>query len=148
MGSCRCLLIAVLLLPAETAPGQVLDTLLTWRTYAQPAEARIAIYQSNDENRPLTALVDELASNRGRPVIDDARFIAETVGRLLGRDPAEMTFVFRFFPNSFCGEGTDSAKGLMIRATFARTRTGALASPLWRVITRDELARLTDRAVY
>jgi hypothetical protein len=148
MGSRVCLFIAVLLWPAATASGQVLDTLLTWRTYAQPAQARIAIYRSNDDNRPLTAVIDELASNRSGPVTDDARFVAETIGRLLGRDPAEMTFVFRFSTNSFCEEAAGSAKGLLIRATFARTRTGALASPLWRVITRDELARLTDRAVY
>lgn len=144
----RLLLLAAFVAAAPGAHAQVADTLLTWRTYAQEARAHVRVYSSNNEDRPLTVVVDELAENRAGLATDDARFLAETVGRSMGRDPAEMTFVFRFSAASFCEEAAAGGKTLLLRATFGRTRAGRLASPNWRVITRDELADLTDRALY
>lgn len=140
--------VVALLLLAAPVQAQVVDTLLVWRTYTQEARARVHVYPSGSASRPLTVVVDELAENRAGPVTDDARFVAETVGRTLGRDPAEMTFVFRFSAASFHPAGRSGDKVLLLRATFTRARTGRLSSPAWRVITRDELADLTDRALY
>jgi hypothetical protein len=149
MTTLRLLAVAALwCLAASASSAQIVDTLLTWRTYAQPAHAHLRIFAAPSDARPLTAVIDELASNASGPATDDARFLAETVGRMIGHDPAEMTFVFRFSQASFCGDGAPATKRLLLRATFGRTRAGALASPLWRVITRDELAALTDRALY
>jgi len=142
------LLLLLLLLTVPPASGQVADTLLTWRTYAQEARAHVRVYPSGDEARPLTVVVDELAENRAGLATDDARFLAETVGRALGRDPAEMTFVFRFSAVSFCPDAPAGGKTLLLRATFTRTRAGRLNTPMWRVLTRPELAALTDRALY
>lgn len=137
--------IAVLATPSSAA--QVSDTLLTWRTYLHNVTAQVRVFRIADERRPLTAVVDELANRNAGPATDDARFLAETIGRMVGSDPAEMTFVFRFSAASFCEAGA-GGKQLLVRATFTRTRTGALASPSWRIITREELASLTDRALY
>jgi hypothetical protein len=140
-------LLLVLAFPALDATAQVADTLLVWRTYAQEAHARVHLYEAPGDARPWTAVVDELASNRAGLATDDARFLAETIGRSFGHDPAEMTFVFRIGAASFC-EGASGGRTLLLRATFSRTRAGRLGAPLWRVITRDELAELTDRALF
>lgn len=139
--------LAVALLGAAAASAQEADTLLTWRTYDAAAVARVRLFPSNDDDRPRTAVVDELAQNRSGLVTDDARFLAETIGRTFGFDPAEAFFVFRFSGESFC-EGAAATKALLLRATFSRSSAGRLNMPNWRIISRDELATLTDRALY
>lgn len=136
-----------LFLAVPTAVAQPADTLLTWRTYGQEGHARVRTFASNDEARPLTVVVDELASNRGGLVTDDVRYFVETYGRSVGVDPAAVAFVFRFNGASF-SEGGPEDKTLLLRATLTRTKTGRLSTPHWRVLTRDELAELTDRALY
>lgn len=141
----------ILLLPFLTPSithAQIADTLITWRTYTQESQARMHLYESGNEARPLTAVIDDSAANSSGPATDDARFLAETIGRQIGRDPVEITFVFRFTAASFCEGAPAGPRQLLVRATFSRTQTGALASPTWRIISRDELARLTDRALY
>jgi hypothetical protein len=141
-------LLAFVTLAAAPAPAQIADTLLVWRTYGSEARAHVRVFPSDDDARPLTAVVDELAENRGGLVTDDARFLAETLGRSLGHDPAGITFVFRFSAASFTEGARPGGKTLLLRATFTRTRTGRLSPPQWRVINRAELAELTDRAFY
>lgn len=131
-------------IPAE---AQIRDSLMTWRTYSGEAEARVHVYLSNDLNRPVTVVVDESASNRSTMVTDDARYLADVIAREIGYDPVEISFVFRISASSFC-ECSAGNKMLLLRATFTRTRTGNLATPNWRVLTRDELAELTDRQLY
>lgn len=137
----------VLLVVGPAAPAQPADTLLTWRTYAQEGRARVQSFASNDERRPLTVVVDERADNHAGLVTDDVRFFVETYGRSVGVDPAEAAFVFRFNGASFCADGSED-KTLLLRATFTRTKTGRLSAPNWRVLSPDELAELTDRALY
>jgi len=137
----------ICLVSSANASAQLADTLLTWRTYAGESQARVQLFRADNEVRPVTAVIDELAANRNALATDDARFVAETIGRTYGHDPAAMTFVFRIDGRSFHEEAS-SAKRLLLRATFTRTSAGRLGSPLWRVITREELARLTDRALY
>lgn len=136
-----------LLLVVPAAAAQPADTLVTWRTYGQEGLARVRTFESNDEDRPLTVVVDERADNRAGLVTDDVRYFVETFGRSVGVDPAEASFVFRFNGASFCADGPED-KTLLLRATFTRTKTGRLSAPNWRVLTRDELAELTDRAFY
>lgn len=136
----------LVLLPAATA-AQPADTLVTWQTYGQEGVARVQAFESNDDDRPWTAVVDELAENGAGLVTDDVRFFVETYGRGVGLDPAGVAFVFRFNGASFC-EGGPEGKTLLLRATFTRTKTGRLSAPNWRVLSRDELAELTDRALY
>ncbi len=140
----RCLFL--LLLTSTALAAQPADTLLTWQTYGKEGVARVQTFEANDEDRPLTVVVDERAEN---PVLvtDDVGYFVETYGRSVGVDPAEATFVFRFTGRSFEADGPDD-KMLLLRATFTRTKAGRLGSPSWRVITRDELAELTDRALY
>ena len=126
--------------------GLPADTLLTWQTYGQAGVARVQTFEANDEDRPVTVVVDELAENPTL-VTDDVRYFVETFGRGVDLDPATATFVFRLSGASFDAEG-EADKTLLLRATFTRTKAGRLSSPSWRVITRDELAELTDRALY
>ena len=131
-------------LPASAQPA---DTLVTWQTYGQEGITRVRTFPSNDEDRPLTIVVDELAENQAGAVTDDVRYFVDDLGRQFGIDPTEATFVFRFTGESFCADG-DADKLLLLRATFRRTTAGNLGSPSWRLISRDELAELTDRALY
>lgn len=131
-------------LPVSAQPA---DTLVTWQTYGQEGVTRVRTFASNDEERPLTIVVDELAENRAGAVTDDVRYFVDDLGRQFGFDPTAATFVFRFTGKSFCEDG-DEDKLLLLRATFRRTTAGNLGSPSWRLISRDELAELTDRALY
>lgn len=132
---------------APTARAQAIDTLFTWQTYDDEGVTRVQFFPSNDEERPITVVVDELAENRAGAVTDDVRYFVDTLGRAFGYDPAEITFVFRFSGESFCEDG-DPDKLLLLRATFRRTSAGNLGSPSWRLLSRDELSELTDRALY
>ncbi len=132
---------------APAASAQAIDTLFTWQTYDKEGVTRVRVFASDDEDRPITAVVDELAENHAGAVTDDVRYFVDTFGRQFGYDPTEVTFVFRFTGESFHAEA-DSDKLLLLRATFTRTKAGNIGSPSWRLLTRDELAELTDRALY
>ena len=141
-----CLLVLLVALSAG-AQAQAIDTLFTWKTYDAESVTRVRVFASEDEDRPITAVVDELAENEGAAVTDDVRYFVDTFGRAFGFDPVEITFVFRFSGASFSADGTDD-KQVLLRATFRRTSTGNLGSPSWRLLSRDELSDLTDRALY
>lgn len=141
------LLLVVMGVLGAGAQAQAIDTLFTWKTYDAESMTRVRVFASEDEERPITAVVDELAENDGAVVTDDVRYFVDTFGRAFGFDPTEITFVFRFSGASFSPEGTDD-KQILLRATFRRTSTGNLSSPSWRLLSRDELADLTDRALY
>jgi hypothetical protein len=122
------------------------DTVLSWETYGSPRRARVRVFAADDERRPRTVVVEEQASDHD-PVTDDVRFFVETVGRRLGIDPAETTFVFRYTASSFQEGASDTRRSLLLRATFRRAESGELGPPSWRVITRDGLEDLTSRQV-
>lgn len=133
---------------ADTAAAQGValhDQQLAWRTYADARQARVRVFASTDERRPTTVVVDDRADN-GDPITDEAGFVADLVGREMGFDPTEATFVFRFTPAAFADAAGDQGKTLLLRATFQRGTSGALGSAQWRVITADMLDELTDRA--
>ena len=88
--------------------------------------------------------MDEHAS-RGGAVGEDARFLAEQAGRRLGFDPAEATFVFRYTASSFVPGAPETARSLLLRATFRRSESGGLGPPAWRVISPAALEELTSR---
>jgi hypothetical protein len=131
----------------EVAAQPQADTLLSWRSYADERNARIRLYHSGDEDRPRTVVVDEQAGSTGGPVTDEVRYVAETIGRTFGFDPAAATFVFRFTAASFVPGADEGRKVLLLRATFRRASSGDLGAPFWRVLSRDELEDLTDRAL-
>ena len=141
-------LFASLLLAAGAAAqsNPTYDDTVSWRTYAASREARVRVFLCDDEARPRTVVIDDRASNSG-VLTDEAQFLADLVGRELGFDPAEATFVFRFTPAAFHADAPESGKTLLLRATFRRTASGALGAPAWRVITSEALADLTDRAL-
>ncbi len=140
------LLIASAALAVTPHAATPTDTLFTWQTYGQDARVRVQTFASDDDKRPHTIVVDELASNNDL-VTDDVRYFVDTLGRSLGLDPTQATFVFRFNGQSF-EEDAGDGKTLLLRATFNRTKSGTMGSPSWRLLTRDELANLTDRALY
>jgi hypothetical protein len=145
------LLLLATLCAATTAVAQVplsagaaTDTVLTWGSYAATSSARVRIFEADDERRPRTVVVDDVASNAGL-VIDEVRFFAEIAGRSLGFDPAQATFVFRYTAAAFTAGARDEGRRLLLRATFRRSDSGELQPPAWRVIASDALADLTSR---
>lgn len=143
----RLLLVGMLAAGAAAAQtNPVHDDDLSWRTYAAERSARVRVFLCDDERRPRTVVLDDRASNGG-PITGEAQYVADLVGREFGFDPTAATFVFRYTPASFADGAPERGKTLLLRATFGRTSTGALASPTWRVIGSDALEELTDRAL-
>lgn len=136
------------LTPADLRAQPLADTVLTWRSYSDVRSARVRLFRVDDADRPTTVVVDERAESTGGPVTDEARYVAETIGRTFGFDPAAATFVFRFTPAGFAAGADEGGKTLLLRATFRRGASGDLGAPSWRVLSRDALADLTDRALY
>ncbi|MFN3595743.1 MAG: hypothetical protein ACK41D_00555 [Rubricoccaceae bacterium] len=131
---------------AQTAP--VSDQMLTWRTYDGTRTARVRVYVTSDRRRPHTAVVDEVVGDPDAfggqgAITNEARYAAEFMARELRLDPARVTYVFRV-PDG----ARPQAPPVLLRATFTQLRSGQLSSPAWRVISRDELDRLTDRGLY
>ena len=141
------LCLSALLLAGDVSAqaGLLHDAEMSWRTYASTRTARVRVFDCPDERRPRTVVVDDVAANSGA-ITDEAAFVADLVGRDLGFDPTEATFVFRYTPASFTEGAGDDGKTLLLRATFRRSSSGTLGAPTWRVISRDALDELTDRA--
>jgi hypothetical protein len=128
---------------AQTAPTA--DREIAWRTYSSERAARVRVYETDDARRPTAVVLDDRAAN-GSPITDEAAFVADLAAREFGFDPTEATFVFRFTPAAFDADADARGKTLLLRVTFSRGASGALASPQWRVLTEDGLDRLLDRA--
>lgn len=131
---------------APASLAQVHDRELRWRTYSAERSARVRVYLCDDERRPRTVVLDDRASNP-EAITAEATYVADLVGRELGFDPTGATFVFRFTPAAFVPDASERGKTLLVRATFGRTASGALAAPQWRLITSEALEDLTDRAL-
>ncbi|MEL6614265.1 MAG: hypothetical protein AAFQ43_00930 [Bacteroidota bacterium] len=147
----RVLLFAcVLVLAAPEALAQDIephDGEVTWRSYDARGirSARVRVFPCEDERRPRTVVVDDRASNGRAPITDEAPYLAETIGRELGFDPTQATFVFRFTEAAFVEGGSDRGKALLVKATFRRTASGSLGAPSWHLLTPEALEDLTDR---
>ena len=144
------LLLFVLLfaaLAATDASAQSgIDEVLTWRSYSAERSARVRVFDSGDSRRLHTVVIEEANDNAGGPVTDEARYVAETIGRTFGFDPVDAFFVFRFEVGSATGASAGN-KILLLRVTFRRGATGELGAPSWRVISAETLSDLTDRAL-
>ena len=135
------------LVPARPAAAQLLaDTVFTWQGYAHTSQCRIRLYAvPGDEKRPHVFVLEEQAENRGPSTLDDARYLAEQVGRHFRIDPAEAWWIFHWGPFSFAGAAPDRKKELFLRASFRRTKSQNLGAPSWRLLTREEVVDHTDR---
>ena len=138
------LLFAVQSLQDVSAQSGV-DEEITWRSYSAERSARVRVFDSGDSNRAYTVIIEETNDGASGPVTDEARYVAETVGRTYGFDPVNAFFVFRFEIGS--PTGAFSGKVLLLRATFRRGSSGDLGAPSWRVISAETLTDLTDRAL-
>ena len=149
----RSLLLAFLLVTAGllTRPSAVraqllADTLFTWQGYNRASMCRVRLYAVPPQHdRERVVLLQELAESRGPSTVSDARLLAELIGRQFGLDPARAYWVFHWGAFSFEGAAPDRSKELFLRAAFRRTTSNSLASPSWRVLSREEVEALTDR---
>ena len=91
-------------------------------------------------------VIEEANDDAGGPATDEARYVAETIGRTFGFDPVDAFFVFRLEIGSATGTSAGN-KILLLRATFRRGASGDLGAPSWRVIRAETLSDLTDRAL-
>ena len=121
---------------------------LTWRSYSGGTRSATATLYGNTsrfdaEERPYTVVLVQGEGNRA-PITEDAKYLAEIIGRDLGVSPTRLAFLFRFAIAPTCGaEGTD--RPLTIRATFRASSSGGLVSPSWRVLSAEEVEDYTDR---
>ena len=121
---------------------------LTWRSYNGGTRSATATLYDNtsrhdSDERPYTVVLVQGEGNRA-PITEDAKYLAEIIGRDLGVPPTRLAFLFRFAVAPTCGaEGTD--RPLTIRATFRLSSSGNLVSPSWRVLSAEEVEDYTDR---
>lgn len=125
------------------------DYALTWRSYTggtrhatatlygtrRSAPANASRFDAAE--RPYTVVIVQGDGNRA-PITDDAKYLAEIIGRDLGVSPVRLAFVYRF-----ATEGAD--RPLSVRATFRLSSSGGLVSPSWRVLSPEEVEDYTDR---
>lgn len=139
------LALALALLTPHASAGQVLvDTTYTWRAYASVARCRVRIFETTDVERSRLVVVGESAANPGPSIMDDARYLVANIARDYNLPPEQAHWVFHW--GWFSHEGADTTrKELFLRARFKET-DGAIATPQWRVVTREDLEELTDRA--
>ncbi len=141
------LLIVIVALSTSGASAQSgADEVITWRSYSAERSAHVRVFDSGDRARAFTVVIEETNDGGSGPVTDEARYVAETVGRTFGFDPVEAFFVFRFEISSSTG-ASSSNKVLLLRATFRRGASGDLGAPTWRVISAETLSDITDRAL-
>lgn len=127
----------------DLALAQV-DTMFTWRAYSREGTLHLLTYEHVVRgDRPHTIVMREMATNRGPSSVDDARHLVELIGREYSIDPESATWIFHW--GSFSFSNAQGTKHLFLRATFRRTKTGALSTPTWRVISREEVEELTAR---
>ena len=115
---------------------------LTWRSYNGGTRSATATLYDNtsrhdSDGRPYTVGLLQGGGNRA-PITEDAKYLAEIIGRDLGVSPTRLAFLFRF-----AVEDTD--RPLTIRATFRLSSSGNLMSPSWRVLSAEEVEDYTDR---
>jgi hypothetical protein len=139
------LLFAALAISDASAQSGI-DEVITWRSYSAERSAHVRVFDSGDRNRAYTVVIEETNDGSNGPVTDEARYVAETIGRTFGFDPVEAFFVFRFEVGSSTGASLGN-KVLLLRATFRRGASGDLGAPSWRVISAETLSDLTDRAL-
>lgn len=141
------LLILVTLCSAQTGSAQLLiDTLFTWQGYGRQSVCRVQVFESAPgERRERTIVIDELAQNTGPSILDDVQHLAELIGRNLAQEPEAAYWIFHFGGFSFPGAGGVD-KEVFLRATFRRSARGGLGSPHWRLIDRETIVKVTDRA--
>lgn len=133
------------LLTAGNASAQAgVDTVFTWQAYAREGTLHLRLFANPaDAERPHTIVIREVAENSGPTTVDDSRHLVELIGRRLSVEPDHATWIFHWGSFSF-PEGR-GGKQLFLRATFRRTRSGALSTPTWRVLAREEVEDLTAR---
>ena len=115
---------------------------LTWRSYDGGTRSATATLYDNmsrhdSDERPYTVVLVQGEGNRA-PITEDAKYLAEIIGRDLGVSPVRLAFVYRFTT-----EGAD--RPLSVRATFRLSSSGNLVSPSWRVLSAEEVEDYTDR---
>ena len=142
----RILVISLLLLvgPLPAYGQMVADTTFEWRSYSQTGRCAVQIFQRPDEDdRPYTFVVRELAANGGPSTVADIDYLVREIGRRFSIDPAKAYWLFHWGAFSF--EGAEGGKELFLRATFGRSGALQLSSPRWKVVTREEVDTYTDR---
>ena len=142
-----CLLIVLLTPATHPASAQLLaDTIFTWQGYARTGSCHLRIYKTAPgEERTHTVVIREQAENDGPTTTSDARHLVELIGRQFDVDPAQAYWIFHWGAFSFAGAAPDKRKELFLRATFRRNKNQSLGTPLWRVVTREEVEAYTDR---
>lgn len=138
--------VALLLIAPPESNAQVLtDTTFAWKAYSRTGLCEVQIYATTpDDERTHTIVLREVAQNGGPSIVEDARYLAEQVGREFNIDPADAYWVYQF--GSFSYEGAaPGGKEVLLRATYRRTKSNRLTSPQWRVISRDDMDEYTDR---
>ncbi len=138
--------LALLLFPASLCAQALADTVFSWKGYAETSECRVRLYAAPPQKeRTRTVVLEELAENQGHSTVEDAAYLAEAVGRRFEIDPASAYWVFHWGAFSYENARPNRRKELFLRATFRRSKSGALGAPSWRVISREEVEDLTDR---
>lgn len=146
----------VLGVPAISAqPAE--DTTVVWRGYTKKGVAHVQLFnmpgstseRSTSERstleRSAIVVIKEIADNQGPSTITDFPYLAEQIGRSFQLDPTKAFWILHWGSFSF-KNAQKSDKEFFLRATFKRTKNQQLSSPQWRLVDREYVEELTDRA--
>ena len=143
----RPLVLLFALLPMHhAAHAQLLaDTLFSWQGYAKPGICGIQLFKNPAESaRAYTVVLTELGENKGPAVTVEIGYLAEQIGRTYNIDPTQAYWIIHWGHFSFDG-ASKANKELFIRATFKRTSTQRMGAPQWRIISKQDVEKYTDR---
>ncbi len=134
-------------IPSTVTAQLVADTTVVWRGYTKKGVARVQLFTiaGSTSERSSVVVLREMAENQGPSTITDFPYLAEEVGRSFQLDPTKAFWIIHWGSFSF-KNAQKSEKELFLRATFKRTKNQELSSPQWRLVDREYVEDLTDRA--
>lgn len=120
---------------------------LTWNGDGlNESVCNVRIYKAlTHETRGKThvAVLQELAENKGRSAMEDAKHLAEIVGQTFSLNPEETLFVFHI--GGFTFESGKGKRQFLWATAFKRQENGKLTPPSWRFLAMEDLLAFTDR---
>lgn len=137
-----------LIIPVPISLAQpVVDTTIVWRGYTKKGIAEVQLFSiaGTSSERSKVVIIREIADNQGPSTITDFPYLAEEVGRSFQLDPVQAFWIIHW--GSFSFKNAQKAdKEFFLRATFKRRKNQELGSPQWRLVDREYVEDLTDRA--
>jgi hypothetical protein len=120
---------------------------LTWNSDGfTPSKCHIVVYKADaHELRGKThvVVIKELAENKGKTTIEDAKFLAEKIAEDQKIEIENLFFIH--YIGSFSFENGQGRKSILMGTSFRRQENGRLNAASWRIVSMADAVSYTDR---